>query len=44
MGKALGFAARGFGYVVFGAIALGAMCAVLGGLAALVAQYVIVAV
>jgi hypothetical protein len=44
MAKVLGALARGFGYLVFGAIALGVICAVLGGLAVLVAGHVIVAV
>jgi hypothetical protein len=44
MARAIGFAARGFGYLVFGAVALGLLCAVLGGLAAVIATHVIVAV
>jgi hypothetical protein len=42
MAKVFGALARGFGYLVFGAIALGVICAVLGGLAGLVAGHVIV--
>jgi hypothetical protein len=44
MAKVIGAMARGFGYLVFGAIALGVMGAVLGGLAVVVARHVIVAV
>jgi hypothetical protein len=44
MAKVFGALARGFGYLVFGAIALGVICAVLGGLAGLVAGHVIVGV
>ena len=36
--KVLGFVARGFGYLVCGAVVLGVICAVLGGMAVLVAS------
>jgi hypothetical protein len=38
MTKVLGFVARGFGYLVCGAVVLGVICAVLGGMAVLVAS------
>jgi hypothetical protein len=40
MTKVVGFVARGFGYLVVGAVLLGVMAACLGGLAAIVATYV----
>jgi hypothetical protein len=41
MTKVVRFVARGFGYLVVGAVLLGVMAAILGGLAAIVATYVI---
>jgi len=40
MSKTVRFVARGFGYLVVGAVLLGVMAAALGGFAAMVAAYV----
>ena len=41
MSNVVSFVARGFGYLVVGAVVLGILAALLGTLAALVAAYVI---